>query len=535
MKREEIIAYEIYVKSFYDSNGDGIGDLNGIREKLYHLEDLGINYIWLTPIYISPQKDNGYDVENYYEINPDYGTMQDFANLVSEANKRGIHIMLDMVLNHTSTNHKWFQKALKGEKKFQDYYIFKDSSKEPTNWKSKFGGNAWEYVSDLDKWYLHLFDVTQADTNWENEDLKKELYKIVNFWKNKGVKGFRFDVINLISKENEYPSNPETDGREFYTDGPKVHEYIKDMNRNTFGDEEGFATVGEMSSTSIDNCIKYSNPDRNELSMTFNFHHLKIDYLDNDKWKIKKPDLNELGKLYKDWMEGMQDGNGWMANFLSNHDQPRHLSRFGNENEYHYESATSLAASYILMRGTPFIYFGEEIGMLNAGYKSIEDFNDVETHNAYEELIYSGLEQDEALHIINERSRDNGRIPMQWDITVNSGFSKKEPWLKTSEQYANINVHSDIRNGTKSIISWYKKIINFRKNSDVIKYGVISVDNSNDGIIRYTRTHNNKTITIISNWTPNTYNVEFDGKVIMNNYHTYDNELRPYQVLVIES
>ncbi len=533
MKREEIIAYEIYVKSFNDTNGDGIGDIPGIIEKLDYLKELGINYIWLTPIYISPQKDNGYDVEDYYKINPDYGTMEDFDKLVDEAKSRGINIMLDMVLNHTSTEHEWFKRALAGEEKYQDYYIFKESEKEPTNWKSKFGGSAWEYVENLNKWYLHLFDVTQADLNWENPELKEELYKIVNFWKEKGVKGFRFDVINLISKPQEFNSNPETDGREFYTDGPRVHEFIRELNLNTFGSEEGFSTVGEMSSTSLDNCIKYSNLENDELSMTFNFHHLKIDYVNNQKWVLKDPDFEELIGLYKNWSEGMQVGNGWMANFISNHDQPRHLSRWGNEDELRYEAATSFATAYILLRGTPFIYYGEEIGMLNAGYESINYFVDIETHNAYKELIESGKTNEEAMVIIHARSRDNGRIPMQWDSTDSSGFTNGKPWLPTSQQYKNINLELD-RQNNKSIFEWYKNIISLRKNNDAFIYGEVKVDNTTEGVLKYTREYNGNKYIVICNLLNKEIELTIDEyEIIINNYDEVNNNLlKPYQAIV---
>lgn len=533
MKREEIIAYEIYVKSFNDTTGNGIGDINGITEKLDYLKELGVNYLWLTPIYLSPQKDNGYDVSDYRNINPDYGTMEDFDNLVSKAKEKGIEIMLDMVLNHTSIEHEWFQKAIKGEKKYQDYYIFKEGDR-PTNWESKFGGNAWEYCKEVEKWYLHLFDVTQADTNWENPELRQELYDIVNFWKEKGIKGFRFDVINLISKPENYEDDQIGDGRRFYTDGPKIHEFIKNLNNNTFGSEEGFATVGEMSSTSLDNCVKYTNPERDELMMTFNFHHLKIDYKDGDKWKLKEPDFEELKNLYKEWQMGMQEGNGWMANFLSNHDQPRHLSRYGNEKELRYESATSLATMYILLKGTPFIYFGEEIGMLNAGYKNIETFNDVETHNNYKILVESGLNEEKAFEVILKRSRDNGRIPMQWDGSQNAGFSSGKPWLKVSDQYELINVSNDI-SSEKSVFNWYKKIINLRKNTNQFTNGIILFKDSPEGTIHYTRHDDEVTFHVIVNLLSKDIEINMPvGEVIMNNYNELNNKLKPYQALVIK-
>ncbi len=535
MKRENVIAYEIYVKSFNDSNGDGIGDIPGIIEKLDYLKDLGVNYIWLTPIYVSPQNDNGYDVADYLKVNPDYGTMDDFDKLVREAKEREINIMLDMVLNHTSTDHEWFQRALNGEEKYQDYYIFRESENEPTNWKSKFGGSAWKYVENLNKWYLHLFDVTQADLNWENPDLKNELYKIVNFWKNKGVKGFRFDVINLISKPDVYDSNPETDGREFYTDGPRVHEYIRELNLSTFGNEEGFSTVGEMSSTSLENCIKYSNLDNDELSMTFNFHHLKIDYLNNQKWELKEPDFKELISLYKNWSEGMQKGNGWMANFISNHDQPRHLSRWGNEGELRYEAATSFATAYILLRGTPFIYYGEEIGMLNAGYESMDDFKDVESHNAYEELTQNGKTHDEAMVIIHARSRDNGRIPMQWNSSESAGFTTGESWLPVSQQYKIINFEEDKAN-EKSIFNWYKNIISLRKNNEAFTIGDIEVDDTTEGLLKYTRKYNEHTFIVICNLLNKEVEIDIENnKIIVNNYKfVEEGKLKPYQTLVLK-
>lgn len=536
MKREDIIAYEIYVKSFKDSNGDGIGDLLGIIEKIEYLAELGINYIWLTPIYVSPQKDNGYDVQDYKKINPDYGKMSDFEKLIKKANKFGIEIMLDMVLNHTSIFHEWFQKAISGNKDFQEYYIFKKSKFPPTNWKSKFGGNAWQYVKEIDKWYLHLFDVTQADLNWKNKKLREELFEIVNFWKNKGVKGFRFDVINLISKPKNFIDDLNGDGRKFYTDGPKVHEYINELNRKTFGNNNEFATVGEMSSSTIENSIKYTSKERKELMMVFNFHHLKIDYKNGEKWSLKKPDFKELKKIYHNWTREMQKGDGWMANFVSNHDQPRHLSRYGNENELRYESATAISLMYFFLRGTPFIYFGEEIGMLNANYENINDFNDIESHNNYKILLDKNVTPSEALYIINQRSRDNGRIPMQWDKTKNAGFSTADPWLKISNRYKEINVAMD-KMAKKSIFEWYKKIIEIRKTIDEFKFGKIIFNNTSDEIISYKRYSDFSTYEIIINLSDkiNFYSVPF-GQVIINNYSEIDQKnLMPYQSLIIKT
>ena len=296
------VVYQIYPKSFYDTNGDGFGDLKGITKKLDYIKELGVDYIWMTPFFISPQKDNGYDVANYYEIDSRYGTMEDFEELSKEAKKRGIDLMLDMVFNHTSDQHEWFQKALKGDKKYKNFYIFKKGKPDgsaPTNWESKFGGSAWEYVPEMDEYYLHLFDVSQPDLNWENEEVRQEVQKVIRFWMSKGVKGFRFDVINLISK-GEFIDDNEGDGRRFYTDGPKIHQYLKELNEQTFGQEEGIITVGEMSSTSMENCFQYAGEDSHELSMVFNFHHLKVDFMGNEKWVLVPADFAKLKQILFD-------------------------------------------------------------------------------------------------------------------------------------------------------------------------------------------------------------------------------------------
>ena len=326
MRFEDKVVYQIYPKSFQDSNGDGWGDINGIRSRMDYLAGLGVDYLWLTPFFPSPQRDNGYDVADYRAVDPRFGTMADLEALIAEAEARGIGLMFDMVFNHTSTAHEWFQKALQGDAKYMDYYIFRDGTPDapPTNWQSKFGGSAWEYVPHLGKWYLHLFDVTQADLNWENPAVREELKDILRFWKAKGVKGFRFDVVNLISK-GEFVDDKEGDGRRFYTDGPHVHEYLKELVYDS--GIEGMVTVGEMSSTTIANCIRYTNPAEHELSMTFSFHHLKVDYKDGDKWSLMEPDIHALKAIFASWQEGMARGGGWNAVFWCNHDQPRIVSR----------------------------------------------------------------------------------------------------------------------------------------------------------------------------------------------------------------
>lgn len=484
-------VYQIYPKSFCDSNGDGIGDLKGITSKLDYLKGLGIDYIWSTPFFKSPQRDNGYDVADYYSIEPMFGTMEDAEELIREADKRGIGIMLDMVFNHTSTAHEWFQKALQGDEKYMNYYIFRDGAPDtpPTNWESKFGGNAWEYVPHLKKWYLHLFDVTQADLNWENPEVREELKNVIRFWKKKGVKGFRFDVVNLISKPETFENDDQGDGRRFYTDGRHVHEFLHELVHDT-----GIAdmiTVGEMSSTTLENCIRYSNPRDEELSMTFSFHHLKIDYKNGNKWELMKPDFHRLKELFQTWQEGMQAGNGWNAVFWENHDQPRIVSRLGDEGKYWKESAKMLGAAIHLMRGTPYIYQGEELGMTNAHFDRIEDYRDVESTNYYQILLDQGKSEDEAIHIIEERSRDNGRTPMQWTDGEHAGFmpegSTASPWLQIPSVKPEANARAEVKD-PDSIYSFYHYLVLIRKAYPLISEGLIRFfDPEDDRVLAYER------------------------------------------------
>lgn len=480
-------VYQIYIKSFCDSNGDGIGDLNGIRSKLDYLKDLGVDYVWITPFFKSPMNDNGYDVADYYSVNPMFGTMEDADALIREANEKGLGLMFDMVFNHTSTSHEWFQKALTGDPKYMDYYIFKDpvDGHEPTNWVSKFGGNAWEYVPSLGKYYLHLFDVSQADLNWKNPEVREELKKVIRFWKEKGVKGFRFDVVNLISKPDLFENDDVFDGRRFYTDGPHVHEYLHELVHDT-----GIAdmmTVGEMSSTSLDNCIRYANPKSEELKMVFSFHHLKIDYKDGQKWALKDPDFNELRRLFTAWQEGMEKGGAWNALFWNNHDQPRANSRFCDVAHYWKEASEMLGTMIHMMRGTPYIYEGEEIGMTNPGYKSIDAYRDVESKNYYKILLDEGKTKEEALHIVGERSRDNGRTPMQWDASKEAGFTEGTPWIGISSNHSYVNVTSEAAD-PDSILNYYKKLIQLRKENEIIADGSIRfTDAGNENIISYER------------------------------------------------
>lgn len=463
-------VYQVYVKSFCDSNGDGIGDIKGVTEKLDYLSGLGVDFLWLNPVFISPQNDGGYDVADYVNIEPMFGTMDDLDELIEKADEKGLGIMLDMVFNHTSTQHEWFQKALAGDPEYQDYYIFKDGDPDtpPTNWVSKFGGNAWEYVPKLGKWYLHLFDKTQADLNWENPKVREELKNVIRFWKKKGVKGFRFDVVNLISKPEVYENDDRGDGRRFYTDGPKIHEYLHELVHDT--GIKDMITVGEMSSTTLDNCIGYSNPDNEELSMVFNFHHLKVDYKNGDKWQLQEPDLKQLNDLIRTWQLGMQENNGWNAVFWCNHDQPRVVSRLGDDGKYWKESAKMLATFVHMLRGTPYVYQGEELGMPNAHFDDIDSYRDVESKNYYQILLDEGKTKQEALEILGERSRDNARTPMQWDDSENAGFTTGKPWFALSDRYREINVKEALAD-KDSIFYYYKKLIEMRHQEPLLTEG----------------------------------------------------------------
>lgn len=535
--------YQVYPKSFFDSNGDGEGDIRGMIQKLDYLKSLGVDYIWSTPFFVSPMNDNGYDVEDYRNINPSFGTMEDVEELIHEAEKRGMGIMLDMVFNHTSTHHQWFQKALSGDEKYMDYYIFRDGTPEvpPTNWESKFGGSAWEYVPKLKKWYLHLFDVTQADLNWKNPRVREELKDILRFWKAKGVKGFRFDVVNLISKPDVFEDDKEGDGRRFYSDGPHVHEYLKELVHDA--GIEDMVTVGEMSSTSLEHCIRYSNPEEKELTMCFNFHHLKVDYKDGNKWELKKPDYKKLKELFTTWQTEMEKQNGWNAVFWCNHDQPRIVSRFGDEKKYWKESAKMLGTCIHLLRGTPYIYQGEELGMTNPGYQTISEYRDVESINYYKILIRQGKTEEEALKILGQRSRDNGRTPMQWSGKKYAGFSEQTPWISIPSNYKEINVEAEEQD-PDSVLNYYRKLVRLRKEYPVIQEGSIDfLCQDQEGIFAYERVLGKQQLVVYHNLTeeeiPLPMPVEVsEGTLLLENYpQKYAGErvvsLRPYECFAV--
>ncbi|NJE28764.1 alpha,alpha-phosphotrehalase [Megamonas funiformis] len=539
------VVYQIYPKSFKDTNGTGTGDLKGVIEKLDYLQTLGVDYIWLTPFYVSPQNDNGYDVADYYNIDPSYGTMEDVENLIAEAKKRNIYLMMDMVFNHVSTEHIWFKKAMAGEEKYLNYFFFKQgkaNNQPPTNWNSKFGGPAWEYVEKFDKWYLHLFDKTQADLNWENPEVREEVKNIVRFWMEKDVKGFRFDVINLISKAGfEDDFSVDGDGRSFYTDGPRIHEFLQELARDSFAKDKDIITVGEMSSTTMENCYKYAGEKTGELSMVFTFHHLKVDFMGNEKWVLVPTDFMKLKQLIFDWQINMEKNNAWNAVFWCNHDQPRVISRFGSDDKYHKESGKMLATLIHCLRGTPYIYQGEEIGMTNPHFKSIEQYRDVESLNHYQILQDKGMTKEQALMILDVHSRDNSRTPMQWDDSINAGFTTGTPWIQTADNYTEINVKNSLED-KDSIFYYYQKLIQLRKNYDVIAYGDIKpLLREDKRVFAYERNYKGQKLIVICNFYPTTYEIELpydlsNYKCILNNYKNEAKAkkiaLKPYETLV---
>lgn len=535
------VVYQIYPKSFQDTDGDGFGDLRGVIEHLDYLAELGVDYLWITPFFTSPQYDNGYDIADYRNIDPRYGTMEDFDELVREAAKRGMYLMMDMVLNHTSTKHEWFQKALKGDPKYRNYYIFKKGKNglPPTNWVSKFGGNAWSYLPETDEYYLHLFHVTQADLNWENPEVRQDIYDTVNFWLEKGVKGLRFDVINLISKPDVYEDDLEGDGHRFYTDGPKIHQYLQELNENTFGKYDDVVTVGEMSSTTLENSIRYSNPESNELSMIFSFHHLKVDYPSGNKWEIEPFRFHDLKKHLFTWQEEMEKGGGWNALFWCNHDQPRIVSRIGNEKEYRVKSAKCLATAIHGLKGTPYIYQGEEIGMTNAGYTSIDEYMDIESLNYYNILKLQGKSEEEVIRILGAKSRDNSRTPMQWDASENAGFTKGTPWLKVCDRYKEINTES--RHEPDSVFQYYKELVKLRKELPVIQKGSVTpLLREDKEILAYKREYQGKEFYVFCNFFDGEvkvpYSIPEDCRSILSNYgeeiSPKELVLRPYEAVM---
>lgn len=519
--------YQIYPKSFCDSGDKGTGDIKGIISKLDYLNTLGIDAIWLTPIYSSPMIDNGYDISDYYTINPDFGCMADFDLLLEMAHQKGMRIILDIVVNHTSTDHQWFQSALGNkESEYRDYYIWKDpvNGQPPNNWQSKFGGNGWQLDEQTNQYYLHLFAKEQADLNWENPKVREEVKNIISFWAEKGVDGFRLDVINLISKQQDYADDDQGDGRRFYTDGPRVHQYLREISDAVFN-KYGSVTVGEMSSTTLEACQQYSAPDGKELSMVFNFHHLKVDYVNGEKWTQAPFDFLQLKTIFNYWQQGMF-GKGWSALFWCNHDQPRIVSRLGNDQTYRVESAKMLATSIHMMQGTPYIYQGEEIAMTNPGYTAIDQYRDLESLNRYDMMVnQQGRSEAEVLAILAQKSRDNSRSPVQWNDAQYGGFSKGAPWLEVAENYPHINVQQALAD-QDSVFYFYQKLIALRKEVEVITTGdYTDLMPGHSQLFCYQRRSDKQTLICINNYYGEPVDCELPasldlepGRYILGNY-----------------
>ncbi|WP_172564732.1 alpha,alpha-phosphotrehalase [Vibrio navarrensis] len=544
--------YQIYPKSFCDSGDKGTGDLQGIISKLDYLQHLGVDAIWLTPVYQSPMVDNGYDISDYYAINPEFGTMADFDALLTQAHERGIRIIMDIVVNHTSTEHHWFQSAL-GDKNspYRDYYIWKDPQDGgvPNNWQSKFGGSAWALDEKTGQYYLHLFAKEQADLNWENPAVREEVKQVIRFWAEKGVDGFRLDVINLISKQQDFCSDDVGDGRRFYTDGPRVHEYLQEISAEVF-QQYGSVTVGEMSSTTLEHCQRYSSLDGKELSMVFNFHHLKVDYPNGEKWTKAPFDFLQLKQIFNHWQTGL-NGKGWGAIFWCNHDQPRIVSRLGDDQRYRVESAKMLAASVHMLQGTPYVYQGEEIGMTNPGYRHIEQYRDVESTNMYQIMVQQqGVSHEEMMAILAQKSRDNSRTPMQWDGSENAGFTRGKPWLDVASNYPEVNAQAAVAD-LGSVFYFYKRLIELRKQVAVITDGdYLDLLPEHKQVFAYARRNAKQQLICINNY----YGVDTEcvlpadlamqqAKCLLSNYQnvasamaSHHQILRPYEtrILLIE-
>lgn len=542
---QSAVIYQIYPKSFQDSAARGTGDLKGIMARLDYLKTLGVDALWLTPVYVSPQVDNGYDIADYLAIDPAYGTMADFEALLAAAHARDIRIVMDIVVNHTSTEHAWFKSAL-GDKNspYRDYYIWRDpvDGGVPNNWQSKFGGSAWELDSATGQYYLHLFAREQADLNWENPAVRAEVKKIIHFWANKGVDGFRLDVINLISKDQTFPNDEIGDGRRFYTDGPRIHEFLQDVSRDVFA-PVGAMTVGEMSSTSLEHCQRYGALDGSELSMVFNFHHLKVDYPNGDKWTKAPFDFLELKRIFNHWQSGMH-GKGWSALFWCNHDQPRIVSRFGDEGEHRVVAAKMLASTLHGLQGTPYIYQGEEIGMTNPGYQHIDDYQDVESRNIFAIKQAEGMSEAEILAILGAKSRDNSRTPMQWSAAPNAGFTSGTPWLTPAANYSEINAEAALAD-QNSVFWHYRDLIALRKAHPIFTQGDYQeLLTGHPQIWAYARRANGQTLLVVSNFYGEP--VEFalpaelqsgQGRLLLGNYpdspaQPQSGMLRPYESLI---
>ena len=544
---KESVIYQIYPRSFADSNGDGIGDLNGITEHLDYLKELGIDVIWLSPVYQSPNDDNGYDISDYRAIMKEFGTMDDFDRMLQEAHKRGIKIVMDLVVNHTSDEHAWFVESRKSkDNPYRDYYIWKEGKdgKEPNNWGSNFGGSAWQYDEATDMYYLHCFSKKQPDLNWENEKVREAVYDMMTWWCEKGIDGFRMDVINMISKDQSFPDGPVDDGlygnhQPFVCDGPRVHEYLKEMNQKVL-QKYDIMTVGEALNTKIDHAMQYAGEDTNELNMVFHFEHVSLGETIVGKWTNKKVPLRELKDTLNKWQIEFE-GKAWNSLYLDNHDQPRAVSRFGNDSPmFRVVSAKMLATCLHMMKGTPYVFQGEELGMTNAYYDNLEDYRDIETINAFHELTENGLvTEEEMMECIKNIGRDNARTPMQWNKSPNAGFTTGIPWLKVNPNYMLINAEDEMKD-PNSVFHYYKKLIALRKEYEIIVYGKFgSLLDESEEIYAYERTLGNQRMIVACNFTDKEVACDLfenteDGKELISNYKQHkDGLLRPYEARVV--
>lgn len=547
------VVYQVYPKSFQDSNGDGYGDLNGIRQRLPYLKELGIDVIWLNPIYASPQVDNGYDISDYKAIEPTLGTMEDFDSLLAEAHEMGLKIILDLVVNHTSDQHKWFLEAKKSkDNPYHNYYIWKDEV--PNNWGSSFGGSTWEYVPEVDQYYLHLFAKEQPDLNWDNPAMRQEVYDILRFWLDKGIDGFRMDVITLISKDPAYPDGPVIQNKAYGSyyagcaTGPHVHEYLQEMNREVLSKYD-IMTVGEAPHTSADEAMDYTGADRGELNMVFHFDHMHLDYDENGKYARNRVKLTDLKQVFTEWDEKMNACGGWNSLYWSNHDQARAVTRFGDESpKYREVSAKMLGTALHMLQGTPYIYEGEEIGMTNAFFDKIEDYRDVEALDIFKDFTErKGFSAKDTLELLRLKSRDNARTPMQWSTEKNAGFSEAEPWIAVNDNYKTINAEASVKD-PKSVFSYYKKLVQLRHEVPVITDGVYKLlDADNEKVYTYLRKNEDETLLVICNFTKEHINYPMgdfveasQGTLLISNYDDAPQqyadaiELKPYGAYVYE-
>lgn len=547
---KESVVYQIYPRSFKDSNNDGIGDLNGIIEKLDYLKELGIDVIWLSPVYQSPNDDNGYDISDYQQIMKEFGTMSDFDNMLEQAHKRGMKIMMDLVVNHTSDEHRWFIESKSSKNNpYRDYYIWRDgkNGKEPNNWGSCFGGSAWQYDKITDMYYLHLFSKKQPDLNWDNPKVRDEIFNMMTWWCEKGIDGFRMDVISMISKDKDLPDG---EGNGLYGDfspyvinGPHVHDYLQQMNKEVLSKYD-LITVGETSGVTVDEAKKYASEDGTELNMVFQFEHMDLDGGESFKWNKRKIDLIELKKVLSKWQKELE-GKAWNSLYWNNHDQPRIVSRLGNDSDMYREiSAKMLATCLHMMQGTPYIYQGEELGMTNMSFESINDFRDIESINAYNELTSNKIiNKDDMMEFLRYKSRDNARTPMQWDNTPNAGFTEGKPWICVNPNYTKINAQEQIKR-KDSVFNYYKQLIKLRKQNSIIVYGTYDLLLANDpNLYVYTRTYENDKLLIVCNFTDKEVNFNLPDEfkksiVLISNYeqnNIFKNSiLKPYEAVVLK-